>query len=120
MKRKVDVNLLGQQFSVRTERDDAWVHGLASFVGRRFEELRRQARNANAQQLAMLLALNLADELFQQRERSDALASELKTTAADTLERVRRAIEELDGIRDGDSDDEVDEVEEDVEVGAEA
>ena len=92
LKRRVDVTVMGLPLSVRTERDDVWVHGLAAQVGRRVEELRRSAKNATAQQLAVLVALNLAEELQQEREKT----AELADVANTTLTRVRAALEALD------------------------
>ncbi len=105
VKRRVDVTVMGLPLSVRTERDDAWVHGLAAQVGRRLEELRRGAKNATTQQLAVLVALNLAEELAEEREKT----AELTEVAQATLVRVRAALEAL-------SAEDVDEAEEDVVV----
>ena len=87
MKRRVEVMIMGLPLSVRTERDDAWVHGLAGQVSRRLEELRRAAPRANAQQLAVLVALNLAEELQVERELDDDDSSGV-VVAARALGRV--------------------------------
>ena len=100
MKRRVDVTVMGMPLSVRTERDDAWVHGLAAQVGRRLEELRRSAKNATSQQLAVLVALNLAEELAEEREKS----AELTGVAVSTLGRVRAALAALDQEADEEED----------------
>ena len=110
VKRRVDVTVMGMPLSVRTERDDAWMHGLAAQVGRRLEELRRSAKNASTQQLAVLVALNLAEELQQEREKT----AELTALTQTTLGRVHAALAAL-----GDED-EADEDEEDSVVVAEA
>jgi cell division protein ZapA len=107
VKRRVDVTVMGLPLSVRTEREDAWVHGLANQVSRRLEELRRGAKNATTQQLAILVALNLAEELQQEREKT----AELSGLAVSTLGRVRQALAALE---------EEEEEEEDAVVVAEA
>ena len=118
VKRRVDVKVMGMPLSVRTERDDAWVHGLAATVSRRLDELKRGAKNASAQQLAVLLALNMAEELHLEREKT----KELSDLASTTLTRVKAALAALDADRDAEGDEDGDEdadVEED-EVVAEA
>ncbi|MDP2345416.1 MAG: cell division protein ZapA [Deltaproteobacteria bacterium] len=92
VKRRVDVTVMGLPLSVRTERDDASMHNLAAQVGRRLEELRRVAKNATTQQLAILVALNLAEELQQERDKT----AELSGVAQSTLLRVRAALAALD------------------------
>lgn len=116
VKRRVDVTVMGLPLSVRTERDDAWVHGLANTVTRRLEELKRGAKNASAQQLAVLLALNMAEELQLEREKNAALSSDLSQLATTTLSRVQAALAALDEA----DDEEEDEEEAEEVVGAEA
>lgn len=104
MKRRVEVKVMDLPLSVRTDRDDAWVHGIAGHVSRRVDELRRAAPRATAQQLAVLVALNLAEELQLEREKSAALADDAAAIATRSLARVRDALACLDLDDDDDSD----------------
>lgn len=110
---------MGMPLSVRTERDDAWVHGLAAQVSRRLEEIKRGAKNASAQQLAVLLALNMAEELQLEREKTAELTKDLGTLASTTLTRVKAALAALDAQAADDEEEEEEDEEEEV-VGAEA
>lgn len=107
-KRRVDVQIMGLPLSVRTERDDAWVHGLANQVNRRIDELRRAAPKATAQQLAVLVALNLAEELQLERERGSALRDDAIAAAAAALQRVGEALAALDAGEEGEEGEEDD------------
>jgi cell division protein ZapA (FtsZ GTPase activity inhibitor) len=105
VKRRVDVNIMGLPLSVRTERDDAWIHGLAGQVNRRLEELRRAAPKATAQQLAVLVALNLAEELQVERERIASVKEDAAVVTARALQRVVDALGAMDeAFMDGDGD----------------
>lgn len=88
MKRKVtvDVTLLGHRMTVRTERDEAWVQRLAAYIARRLEDARRTMRNASREQQVLFVALGLADELFEEVERS-----------ADARDEVRRHTQAMIG-----------------------
>jgi cell division protein ZapA (FtsZ GTPase activity inhibitor) len=104
VKRRVEVTLMEQTFAVRTEREDAEVHALGALVSRRFEELRRSAKGATSQQVALLLALNLADELQALQDENEALRNqapdvdveEVRAVCGEALERVRAAIHVVD------------------------
>ena len=96
IKRRVDVEIMELPLSVRTERDDAWVHGLAGQVNRLLDELRRAAPSASPQQLAVLVALNLAEELQLERERSATIRDDATAVAARALQRVLDALGALD------------------------
>ncbi|MBM4283494.1 MAG: cell division protein ZapA [Deltaproteobacteria bacterium] len=98
-RRRVDVSVMGLSLSVRTDREDAWVHGLAGQVNRRLDELKRTAKNASPQQLAVLVALNLAEELHTERQRAEGreheLEGQLEALAIGALARVREALTAL-------------------------
>jgi cell division protein ZapA (FtsZ GTPase activity inhibitor) len=111
-RRRVDVSVMGQSLSVRTDREDAWVHGLVGQVNRRLDELKRTAKNANPQQLAVLVALNLAEELQTERQRAEGreqeLERQLESLATGALARVREALTALGDEGEDDSDDDDD------------
>lgn len=76
--RKVDVALLGHRFTVKTEKDEAYVHTLAAQVARRVEEVRRQMRNVSREEAALLVALQLAEEIAEERERAAGARAEIR------------------------------------------
>ena len=96
MKRKVDVTLLGERFSVRSDKDEGHLHALAAQVSRRFEELRRHAKSATTQQLAILLALNLADELAQSEERAAHTRDAARAVTEGLLQKLTAALAAVD------------------------
>lgn len=95
MKRKVEVTLLGQRFAVRSDRDEAYLHQVASFVNRKYDELQRQARTATSHQLALLVAMNLADEMFRNEERHADVRQELQSRTERVLASVDAALAEM-------------------------
>ena len=94
-KRKVDVSLLGQRFTVRTERDDEYVASLARHVSRQLDEVRKQTRAVSTHHLALLVALNLADQLFQREEELLKLKQGLRVKTNDILQNVKTALAHL-------------------------
>ncbi len=90
MSRDVRVEIYGQVFSIRTELDPAYIQQLAESVNAKMHELAHQTDTVDTRRLAILTALNLADELEQSRRGSVAVP----TAAPD---RTRR-LEELDRL----------------------
>jgi cell division protein ZapA (FtsZ GTPase activity inhibitor) len=78
VKRKVDVTLLGHHFTVRTERDEAWVQRLAAHLSRRLEDARRTMRSASREEQILFVALGLADELFEEMERGASARADIR------------------------------------------
>lgn len=97
MKRKVEVSLLGQRFAVKSDRDEAYLHQVANFVNRKFDELRRQSRTASSHQLALLVAMNLADEMFRNEERHASVRDRLRQQSERVLEGIDVALADLAG-----------------------
>jgi cell division protein ZapA (FtsZ GTPase activity inhibitor) len=92
MKRKVDVILLGHRFTVRTEKDEAYVHALAAQVTRRIDEVRRAMKNATPHEQALLVALNLVDELCEERERAAGARAEVRRHTDSIIAKLSTAL----------------------------
>lgn len=94
-KRKVEVSLLGQCFAVRTDRDDEYVASLARHVGKQLDDVRKQTRSVSTHHLALLVSLNLADQLFQKEEELLKLKQAMRTKTTDILHNVKTALSHL-------------------------
>src|SRR5687767_6863403 len=64
MKRPVTVTIAGQRFALRTDTEEAAVQKLAAFVDARVKETQKATRTADTQSVAILVALQIAEELF--------------------------------------------------------
>lgn len=71
------VTLAGQTFSVRTDARPKYVRELAAFVNEKMEEARQTGKTVTTQSLALLAAMSIADDLFQQREREQELRRDI-------------------------------------------
>ena len=74
----IPVEILGQRYPIRTTLDPEYVAQLASYVDEKIRAAGEAAPTGDSVRLAVLAALNIADELFRcrdtTRERSDHLA----------------------------------------------
>jgi cell division protein ZapA len=59
----VSVQILGQNLVVASDADDDWVRAVARAVDERGREIRARSRTITAVDVAILTALNFADEL---------------------------------------------------------
>ncbi len=64
----VEVHILGNPYTIRGEADEDYIRGLADYVDDKMKVAR--SRNPTAPQLetAVMVAVNIADELFRERE----------------------------------------------------
>jgi cell division protein ZapA len=63
----VEVKILGQSYSVRTDEDEAYIKKLAQYVDEKLKEIYSAAPNVNHIKAAIMTALGIADELFKIR-----------------------------------------------------
>ena len=64
----VQVEIFGQTYSVKAGSDAAYVTRLAAFVDEEMKDVSRASGAVDSLRVAVLAALNLADEIFRQRQ----------------------------------------------------
>jgi cell division protein ZapA len=90
----VYVQIFGQSYAVQAGTEQGYVEQLAAFVDAQMREVSRGAGAVDSVRIAVLAALNIADELFQARgrlrgideqvrHRVEGLARELKVALGD-------------------------------------
>jgi cell division protein ZapA len=85
--RIIPINLQGQQYPIRTSLDPEYVMQLASFVEEKMRAAGEATPSGDSLRLAVLAALNIADELFRCRDATDIRNGELAERASE-LERL--------------------------------
>lgn len=89
MKRSVTVSVANQRLSLKTDAKPKYVKELADLVDLKLKEAKKAGRTVTTQSLALLAALNIADELLQLRESHETLKREVR----DRSRRILRALE---------------------------
>ena len=85
--RVMHVHIQGQRYAIRSELDAKYVNDLAAYVDERMERVGRELASTDGVRLAVLAALNIADELFRARSDSGGVTSRLLSRTAD-IERI--------------------------------
>jgi len=85
--RLVTVEINGQRYPIRTTLDAAYVAELATYVQNKMELAVRESPAGDTLKIAVLAALNIADEYFRAREEGSVQRSSL-TVRARELERM--------------------------------
>jgi cell division protein ZapA len=77
VKRPVDVEIMGQKFTLRSEEEEIYVRKLAGYVDGKMQEVIKTTQPLAKFNLAMLTALNIADEYHRLEERYEAVVNRL-------------------------------------------
>lgn len=63
----IEVQILGQNYSIKTDEDEAYIKSLAKYVDERLREVYNLAPNVTHIKAAIMTAFGIADELFKLR-----------------------------------------------------
>jgi cell division protein ZapA len=90
---RATVEIFGQRLGLRADQDASRLHELARFVDSRMREVADRSSSVDTVKIAVLAALNIADELFQERESDqDARQRKLEKQAERLVSRIEEAM----------------------------
>ena len=88
---RVEVEILGQKYTIKSEADPQYVRDLATYIEKRVKSVEGQMRGQDPVKALALAALYIADELFRARE-------ELSTYEGDLPKRLGAMVDLLDAL----------------------
>jgi cell division protein ZapA len=69
------IEIFDQSYQIRGEIEPGYVRQLAAYVDKKMREIADASKTVDSVKVAVMTALNIADELFQERENSRKLDS---------------------------------------------
>ncbi|UCD84791.1 MAG: cell division protein ZapA [Deltaproteobacteria bacterium] len=78
MKNSVQVEILGKEFTVKSENDESYVKEIADYVNRKMEEVLKDTRTVATVNVVLLAALNIADEYFRAKDQNQKLIGDIE------------------------------------------
>jgi len=85
--RVIHVDIQGQRYAIKSELDPKYVGDIAAFVDEKMSRVGRELASVDTTRLAVLAALNIADELYRARQDTSGATTRLLARAAD-IERI--------------------------------
>jgi cell division protein ZapA len=92
--KSVQVEIYNHTYHLRGDLDDAYVQRIAKYVDAKMREIAESARTVDSLRVAVLAALNIADELHTLRQRRAAIEDDLRFRAGRCLELVDSVLKE--------------------------
>ncbi|HEY2731362.1 MAG TPA: cell division protein ZapA [Polyangia bacterium] len=90
MKRSVSVQIAGVRYSLKTDEDERWVKTIASFIDAKMREVQKGTRTVDTQAVAVLTALQVAEELFAERRDARELRKSIREKSQSLLDYLER------------------------------
>lgn len=88
MKKSVEVTMMGQKFLVRSESDEDYVARVAKYVDGKVNEILQNTKSVASVQVALLTAMNIADEYFKFRQGKEDALKKVEKKIQDMIELV--------------------------------
>ena len=86
--RLVDIKVFGQTYTVKTDTEEDHIQEVARYVNEKMDEVLKKTRSVSTMNVAILTALNIADDLLKEKERRIALLQEIETKSKDLAEKI--------------------------------
>lgn len=68
MKNRVEVEILGNKYNLRTDSDPNYIKEIADYLTEKLKEISQGSTVASTSDISILAALNITDELFKLRK----------------------------------------------------
>ena len=92
--RLVEIKVFGQTYTVKTDAEEDHIHKVARYVNEKMDEVTRNTKSVSSLNVAILTALNIADDLIREKERRLALLHEVEQKSKDLTEKISLNISE--------------------------
>jgi len=94
VKNTYEITLLNQKFNLKSDSDEKHVQKVADFVNRRIFEIQEKTKSVSSLNVALLAALNIADDFFKIKKTKQGKSSPAKNKLKEILNYVDQCLEE--------------------------
>jgi cell division protein ZapA (FtsZ GTPase activity inhibitor) len=92
--KRVTIDILGHQFSVKTDGDEEYIRTIAAYVNSKSRAVMEATQTVSTVDLVIKVAMNLADELLQERAAAETLHRTLSEQAKLLIRDIEVQLEE--------------------------
>jgi cell division protein ZapA len=86
--RLVEIKVFGQIYTVKSDAEEGHIQEVAQYVNEKMEDVLKKTRSISTLNVAILTALNLADDLLKEKEKRAALLREIEKRSKDLTEKI--------------------------------
>jgi cell division protein ZapA len=89
----VKIEIYDQSYNVNADHDEAYLKELAAYVDGKMRSIAEATRTVDSLKVAVLTALNIADEMFSLRQRQQEVEGPLRKRVEKCVAMVEKALE---------------------------
>ncbi len=83
--RSYEVAILNQKFIIKSDADERYVQKVADYVGKKMHDIMSNTQSVSSLRVAMLVALNVADDLFKMKENKKNKTAQVEKKIKDMM-----------------------------------
>ncbi len=88
MKKTTEIAIMGHKFMIKSDSDEEYVHRIAGFVDQRIGEVMQSTKSVASLNVAILAAMNIADEYFKSMRDRDEKFTKAEKKIKDLIELI--------------------------------
>ena len=88
------IQIYDQSYNVNAEGNEEYLHELAAYVDGKMRSIAESTHMVDSLKVAVLAALNIADEMFQTRKRQQEIEGPLRQRVENCVSMVEKALEQ--------------------------
>ena len=86
--RLVEIKVFGQVYTVKTDADEDHLQRVAQYVNEKIDEVVKNTKSVSSLNVAILTAINIADDLIKERIKRLSLLQEVEKKSKDLVEKI--------------------------------
>jgi len=86
--RSVEIKVFGQTYAVKTDAEEGHIQEVARYVNEKMDEVLKKTRSVSTLNVAILTALNIADDLLKEKENRAAILREIEVRSKDLADKI--------------------------------
>jgi len=86
--RLVEIKVFGQTYTVKTEAEENYIQEVAKYVNEKMDEVLKKTKSVSTLNVAILTALNIADDLLKEKRKRIALLQEIEVRSKNLVEKI--------------------------------
>ena len=91
-KKKVTVNIYGDEYPITGANDPAYISRIADFVDSRMKETARNSRVSSRDKVAILTAMSIASELYEKKDSAQQFDKQYNSRIEQLITRLETAL----------------------------
>lgn len=97
MERLIEVNIFGQGYTIKTDADAEHIQEIAEYVDKKMEEIVQTTKTVSTLNVAILAALNIADDFFREVQKREELLTEVDNRSKEIVETIDTQLKQYRG-----------------------